>query len=453
MKKTIALALGLTFLAGIIVPLSDAARSRRGPLSFMKAEKRFSDRVGPFHYRTRKPSVRGTSDPHYRGSTRRGQNVAVYKKQDFLKRKAKEIAFYISHPKGFRLINDSLTWSGGSMRLEKADSSIEVTAYPIRCDQDTTASRSDCLRSHARDFETALQADYPGMSVQTKKRRYLEIPDSVVNAELQEAWYLQLHNRLEKAASLTFLDPVHGFVWNIEFKSPNNRRGLLNNEGYVNKVIASLFQETVPSSRLRQRQRVDMKRYENPKRREVRKTVFRAQKQRTDQVIRANYVPFEMRVPRGFKKVSDSLQYNEGILQIRDTKGNVINIIATNDVCPGNTQSRDSQERKNIRNCIREKGKSFIQPVLNLEGVLVLHDENIAVSNSLDSRTFQETGHLFMASYDRNRIGQFTFRTPDNHHIWRIEMEASERRGNIMSDAQTLHRIIRSPMFFHTVEY
>ncbi len=455
MKKSFILGIGLVFLIGILVPLSEASRDIYHSYLLSegkKKERRYSSRIAPFNYkgRSRKSQKTFSPYPHYRGQVRFPEKVAVKRRPEFNNKKAQKIPFYFSLPKGFRRVEDTLDWSSGTLESQKGTSVFKVIATDYRCEGGSNYKKY-CLKQAAEELFNVLKKEFPGMSVREKKAISLRTLDPIQPNKRKLGWYIKLQNREETVSQLVLLEPTHEFLWTVGIKSQNNPEGILNDKYSTQKIINSLFAkpEFIIASR-----RVAARKIAKPREVSYRRSsshripVYLTSSYRSDVKISADQIPFEMQAPRGFEKIIDTLEYDSGEIVLKDNKNSTIRIVATNQKCEGNTQSRDSYERRSIQECINNQGKLSTEDLRSKTDIQILHDESTIARTTIEQRVYQEAGHFFMAVEDKSkRHAQFTFRDPRDYNIWRIEMEMPERGMGFLKETPMVKKVISSLFF------
>ncbi len=389
-------------------------------------------------YSLRRSSVRGRQYSSITGGKR--PELARTRERVALKSvSANSLPFYISVPEGFEKISDSLDWSTGKMVLEKGSSKIEITASADRCHGGSTSQRL-CLSGKAQEFGEELQAEFPSFEVDKSKTVFLRT--SVVNPNKKSAAkYLTLEGHYEKAGLLTFLDPENQFIWTMKMTSPNEKNSLLNDNMTVQKMFYSLFKKPKSTTTSRDRRsRVQI----NPTPRKTsyvkRRKTSRLGQVRT-QLVRAENIPFQFRVPRDFNKVSDTLNYESGEILLR-SDDSAITIMATDEQCQDQTYSL-------VLRCVKEFSDSFTNEITGgVSGPKIMLDETNLSQMTFKQKVNKDVGqYVLTRSSSRERKALFTFREPVNGYIWKIKIESPEKRGAFLNDVRNARKLITSLLF------
>ncbi len=461
MRKFLIIASGLFFLGAALIPALDAAKDRYHSYRYSDpSERRFSQRIGPYHYRPvqRSRAYWRVEHPYFRDSVRQPKRVIVEQRQNFREIKAKDVPFYFGVPLGFELTEDTLEWDEGSIKVDKFGTSIEVVATDFNCNGGNFARRY-CVRDRAKELEAEFKEDFPGMEVKEDKLISLQIQtSSIVSPNKSEnGHYLLLEGRSEKVAQFVFAEPHNNYIWVIYFRSDNEDNALLNQDHTVRRIINSLFKSPKKKFVVRSKDRAwyqAQKRGTSERRftsgsgmRHITRTPKVSGRSLNYQKTRAYYIPFEMRTPQGFVKTSDTLDFENGEMKLRNGKGSTIRVFATENKCEGRVDRKSgNSERKAIRDCLQEKAELLSKRIRGTEEVLILDDRNINLRTTFNQTSYQEVGRFFTAIIDGRRTAQLTFRDPTTQYVWHIEMKQGQR-DSFLEDAQKLYKVIASPFF------
>ena len=454
MKKFVALGLAFSFIVAAIVPFSLASRDKYHAMLLsgkVKAgERRFTSRFAPFDtstYKKREQITRYTK--RYQRYTEPVKTTRVRSDQ-FVDVRADSIPFYLSVPEGFKQVEDSLDWSSGAVKYEKDNAKIEIRATDYRCDGGNTYQYY-CLEEGSKSITEKLQASMPNVKKTERKLISLQVADLVQPRKSFSAWYLAFEGDAEKIIQLTFLEPTHQFLWVVEIHAENTPQGFLSDDRSAQRVVSSLFRKSTLSN-LGTRRFSTSYRYQKTNERASLRAKYQPPKttqQKKNKMV-AQLIPFDIEAPRGFYKADDNLRIDSGEMLIRDRDGSTIRVIATGEKCEGDPQSRDSAERRVLRECLENEAASFTKVFIdNAEIYHVLHNENFSVNLTFNNKIHQEAGRYVMVDSEKERKVFFTFREPTQGYVWTLEMTAPKRQRTFLTNTQKIKRIIAS-LFFHS---
>lgn len=452
MKKFIAIGLSFAFIGASIIPFSLASRDKYHAMILsgkVKAgERRFTSRFAPFDTSTYNKKSQVTQyTRQYQRSTQPVRTTQV-RSDRFIDVRSDNIPFYLSLPEGFSQMEDTLDWSSGLLKYEKEDATIEIRASEYRCDGGGTYQYY-CLEEGTKDITNKLISTVPNMKKTERRLISLQVSDLGQPRKSFSAWYHLFEGESEKIIQLTFLEPTHQFLWTIEIRAENIPKGFLSDDRSAQRIVSSLFRRPT-LSHLGGRRFSTSYKYERTNEQASKRAQYQPPKtEKQENKMIAQLVPFDIEVPRGFYKTDDNLHVDSGEMLIRDRDGATIRVIATDKKCEGDPQSRDSAERRTLRECLETEAGKFTQVFIdNAENYHVLHNENFAVNLTFNNKIFQESGRYMMVDSQQERKVLLTFREPTQGYVWTLEMAAPKRQRAFLTNTQEIKRIISS-LFFH----
>ncbi len=341
---------------------------------------------------------------------------------------AENIPFYMSVPKDFVKVSDTLNWNGGTLRFSRDSAAIEVISLGERCDGGTSFVRQ-CLSDKSRSLNQRLHSQFPQTNVVEDKNMFLR--GSVVQPNKRRtARYFVLQNRVEKIVQLTFLEPVNNFLWTLKMRAPR-KGGAVLNDNIMQRVIVSLFQKGPRESKVVRPQVITRQRPI------IQRKYSRPFKLAEVQRVKADNIPFEIKVPTGFKKMKDTLNFDSGEMLFRKDESS-IRIISTAVKCNFQTHTL-------IRKCVERQSRSHTDELtFETLGLQMLRDENILSQMTFKQKSNKDIGRLFLARVGKSRNAIYTFHEPVTHHVWRIEMEAPEGKDELLNDMRKIRKVISS---------
>jgi len=396
-----------------------------------------------------KQSLSRRSSSRYRGVSA-GTSAVVQSvrsvKDEFKSFTAQNINFKISLPNEFSVVSDTLRGESGAIVFQDGEAKIKIMATATRCDSGVTY----CLKKESDGALKTFKESLPQMTMRRNKNVRLDTNQAQLKKD-NMGRLVDLYARNYGAGQLTFFDPENGSVWIMHITDPGHATGLFKNDRDLFKVLGSLTQKSVISSKT---SRTSLSNIFGTRNRSTGKSTQNkstlAFGNSAVEAFVAKNVPFHISLPNGFELDSDTIERNMGVMSFAKGEEKVV-ITATENLC-------DDQTPRLIRRCIDAQAATLKKELkTEFPEANILQDENVQVQlvdayhsgeNSRQTSSVKEhIGKIVVLREKGKRMGYFVFAEPESGYVWKVRMDAPEHKDAFLNDVRQKTRIINSLFF------
>jgi hypothetical protein len=151
---------------------------------------------------------------------------------------AQQVPFTVRIPKGFSVLDDSLTLSSGKIHFTSSEGSIEIMATDAICSDQSFSVERECIEKFGAEEIQALKADFPAMTSLGTENYRLSLTTDTIKSSIARG--ILLMNGSDRASTTVFAEPTYGNMWQINIISHSGQRGVLGDARQFKELITSL---------------------------------------------------------------------------------------------------------------------------------------------------------------------------------------------------------------------
>lgn len=402
-----------------------------------------SEKTKPVVQRAPSPSVQNSNRRISYGFRSRAASSYSNKtqNQDITTLFTSEEGFSVVLPNIFKVVSDDLSGEEGSYVLSDEASEIRVEATNKTCPIALIALRN-CLGELIDDIHQKKLKTHETLKRKEKREFVLDQEEATKKATNIAIWTLSQVGD-EKIGVLVFIEKNSKKVWTLSiqgkstaefFKQPRyllvltqslameekeNRFGSYQNNLEQKVTNTSVSQ---PEIRTRRTSRVSIQMNENLKK----LNTYTSQDE-----------SLTVELPTEYTVMVDTLGEEEGKLEFKKNDQSIV-FMPLEEICPIKT------ERTLYQSCVKKMSDTLKQSFeTDFPGVKILKEENknLNLGNGKYSDDFVRVIKWFNLS---KRYAQIVFVHPEKNQMWFARMYGTDKRGEILTDAQVLEKALKS---------